>query len=219
MLWILLCIGALAALILAEYRQDFAFKFVAKLLASTAFVAAALAWGAVDYSYGRWMLAGLLLCWLGDVLLLPEGSGSIFLAGLLAFLFGHLSYAAAFLQLPLNWLYGSVALILALISGAMVFCWLWSSLPKVMRVAVPVYMLVIFGMVVLACAASGAGAPAVLAIGAAGFATSDLAVARERFIVLNFANRAWGLPAYYFSQLLLAYSIYLVHNRYLPDIG
>jgi len=50
------------------------------------------------------------------------------------------------------------------------------------------------------------GAIALLA-GAALFFVSDLAVARDRFVAPGFANRLWGLPAYYAGQLLIAWSI------------
>jgi uncharacterized membrane protein YhhN len=46
-----------------------------------------------------------------------------------------------------------------------------------------------------------------LLAGAALFFVSDLAVARDRFVAHGFANRLWGLPAYYAGQLLIAWSI------------
>ena len=39
------------------------------------------------------------------------------------------------------------------------------------------------------------------------FAASDIAVARDRFVARSFRNRAWGLPAYYVAQLILAWSV------------
>ena len=67
-------------------------------------------------------------------------------------------------------------------------------------------------MAVAAIAAGrGAPLPAVnrcrLAAGACAFYLSDLAVARERFLVRSITNKLWGLPAYYAGQLLLAWSI------------
>jgi hypothetical protein len=50
------------------------------------------------------------------------------------------------------------------------------------------------------------GGPALLGLGALGFALSDVSVARDRFVSSGFVNSAWGLPAYYLSQLALAYS-------------
>ena len=45
------------------------------------------------------------------------------------------------------------------------------------------------------------------ALGAVAFAAADISVARDRFVVSAFLNRAWGLPVYYSAQLLLAWSI------------
>ena len=59
-------------------------------------------------------------------------------------------------------------------------------------------------MVALAAGTFGAhGGPLVL-VGAIGFYLSDLSVAQGRFVKQSFANRAWGLPLYFFSQLVLA---------------
>ena len=52
-------------------------------------------------------------------------------------------------------------------------------------------------------------APILIAVGAIAFTISDLFVARERFVQTGFANGAIGLPLYFGSQLLLAYSVTL----------
>jgi uncharacterized membrane protein YhhN len=49
--------------------------------------------------------------------------------------------------------------------------------------------------------------PWTAAAGAVLFYLSDLAVARHRFVRPAFLNRAWGLPAYYAGQLLLAWTV------------
>ena len=79
-----------------------------------------------------------------------------------------------------------------------------------MRLPVQAYFVVIGCMAALACAVSGAGGPAVVAVGAIAFAASDIAVARDRFVRPGFANRAWGLPLYYLAQVLLALSPALI---------
>ena len=43
--------------------------------------------------------------------------------------------------------------------------------------------------------------------GAIGFFASDLAVAPNQFITESVANRAWGLPLYYASQFVLAWTV------------
>jgi uncharacterized membrane protein YhhN len=204
--WILLCALAVVALLVAERRHSQRGKWIAKPLASAAFVATAVAAGALDGSYGRLILTGLVLCLVGDVLLIPQGRTSIFRAGVLAFLSGHLAFAAAFVTRPLDvaWLLGAGAALVAVLWS--VWRWLRPALPADMRNAVLAYLVVIGTMSSLAVSLTGAGGPATVAAGALAFTASDVSVARDRFVREDFANRAWGLPLYYCAQLLLALS-------------
>ena len=63
------------------------------------------------------------------------------------------------------------------------------------------------GNVAFAIGAVADQGPLWIGLGAVGFAASDLSVARDRFVRAQFVNAAWGLPAYYLSQLALAFSI------------
>ena len=47
----------------------------------------------------------------------------------------------------------------------------------------------------------------ILFVGAFAFYLSDLAVARQRFVVKSFTNKAWGLPLYFGAQLVLAWTV------------
>ena len=187
---IVICVAAVAALLVAERRNSQVGKWFTKPVASAAFIAVAVISGALDSDYGRLILLGLGLCLLGDVLLIPEGRLAVFRAGVFAFLAGHVVFAAAVLVLVL--------------SG--VWRWLSPRLPVDMRRPVQAYFLVIGVMTALACAVSGAGGPPIIAAGAIAFTASDIAVARDRFVHQEFANRAWGLPLYYLAQVLLALS-------------
>jgi uncharacterized membrane protein YhhN len=195
---------AVAGLLVAEYRDYRPGVWLAKPLASTGFVAVAVAAGALGSSYGRWVLAALLLCWLGDVLLIPRGAPRCFRAGLLSFLLGHLAFAGGFVARGLD---GLTCLCLAAAAAAVgwrVLRWLRPHLPPDMATPVHAYVVVISAMLV--CAAGTvvhAGAPRILA-GALMFYLSDLAVARERFLASGFTNKAWGLPLYFAGQLILA---------------
>lgn len=203
---IVICAAAVAGLLVAERRASQVGKWLTKPVASAAFMAVAVISGALESDYGRLILLGLGLCLLGDVLLIPEGRLAVFRAGVFAFLAGHLAFAAAFLTQPrsLAWLAAAaVALALAL---AGVWRWLSPRLPEDMRRPVQAYFLVIGVMTALACATSGAGGPPIVAAGAIAFTASDIAVARDRFVRQEFTNRAWGLPLYYFAQVLLALS-------------
>jgi uncharacterized membrane protein YhhN len=205
--WILLCAASCAGLLVSEWREARVGVWIFKPIAATAFLAAALAAGALDSDYGRLMLAGLGLCWLGDVLLIPKGSEPAFLGGLTSFLLGHVVYAVAFASLGVeaSWLAGAMVGIALL--AAIVLRWLAPHLEGVFRLAVPAYVVVIGSMLATAIAAAGAGATVGVALGAAAFAVSDLAVARDRLVKHEFINGAWGLPLYFAAQLVLAGSV------------
>lgn len=200
-----LTICALAALLVAEARGSRRGRYAAKPLASLGFIAVGLAVGAADTRYGTLVLAGLVLGAAGDVALMFPG-GRAFLAGLVAFLLGHLAYVVAFAEVapPTAWATSPWALAPVLVA-AIVLPWLWPHLGR-MKGPVLAYLAVITAMVVGAIAAYAAAGSLLLLTGAIAFFASDLAVARERFVRRTFANKAWGLPAYYGGQLLLAWS-------------
>lgn len=208
-LFILVCIFWVFVLVWAEYRGDARRRWIAKPAASVAFVAVALASGALDSAYGIWVLAALILCLAGDVLLIPSGQ-KWFLAGMGAFAAGHGAYIAAFVSgepvVTPVFLAGAAAMAAF---AALTLRWLWPHLGA-FRAPVALYSAIIAVMVAASFLAAppGAAAPHALVIaGAVGFAVSDVAVAREKFVAQNFFNRAWGLPLYYGAQLLLAASV------------
>lgn len=203
------CVAVLA-LVLCDFREIRAGRYIFKPLAAAAFVWLAVALHATSTPYGSWLLAALLLCMVGDLLLMPDDERS-FLAGLAAFLCGHLLFAMAFLQLPPHPVGLALSSLPAL--GLLVFVWRWllPHVNKEMKLPVMLYILVITAM--LLCAGLTAGQPAALLIigGAWGFACSDLAVARRQFIRPSSRfNGVWGTPLYFLSQMLLACSVALV---------
>lgn len=212
------CAAACVVLVVAEYRQERPLRIGAKLVASIAFVLIGLDAFRTGHDparvhFGQMIALGLVLGAVGDACLLGRGKRP-FLAGLVAFLLGHLAYvvAAGYLLAPTRWISSAgVAAALALGGGVAVVVWLWPRLGS-LRVPVLVYVLTIVAMVIAAIAVARAGAlPAphhvLFAAGAVLFFVSDVAVARERFVVRAFANKAWGLPAYYAGQLLIAWSV------------
>lgn len=202
-----LCLAAVAGLLVAEWRGHAVARAVLKTSASLAFVGLALQMGALASPYGRWVLAGLVLGLVGDVLLLSDRA-SAFRAGLGAFLLSHLAFAAGFAATGA--FSGTGAALAALpmaVVGGVVLRWLRPGLAGADRVAVPAYVVAIGAMVVTAAGRAGAtGADSVL-VGAVLFAASDLAVARERFVATGFVNKAWGLPTYFVAQLLIASTV------------
>ena len=200
------CLLAASALVVAESRNLSAVRRVAKLAASTAFVLVALSLGAAASTYGQLVLLALVLSWIGDAFLLSERSAA-FLSGLGAFLLAHVAYSVAFATGALGTSVLFVSLICAAVIGLVTLRWLWRWLDAANKVAVAAYVGTIVVMCALAIAHSAASRLWLAAVGAVAFAASDISVARDRFVVAEFLNRAWGLPVYYAAQLLLAWSI------------
>lgn len=195
---------AVGALLLGEATGRRWLVRAAKPLASGCFVALGWRLHTAGDPYGAWIVVGLALSMAGDVLLMFKPA---FRAGLLVFLAAHLAYVAAFHVLvpahmwPL-WVAAPVVTV-----SAFAAAWLWPHLGG-MRVPVVAYVAVITVMVWAALAVTGAGrVTAAAAVGAVLFYLSDLSVARNRFVSPGFVNRAWGLPAYYLGQVLLATSV------------
>lgn len=200
---------AVLVLVLSDYRDFRAGRYICKPLAAAAFVWLALRLGATDTTYGNWMLAALILCMVGDLFLMPDDERS-FLAGLTAFLCGHLLFAVAFVQLPSNATGLILSAVPALALLVLVWRWLMPHVNREMKIPVIVYIIVITAM--LMCAGSTAGHPAapLVIVGAWGFAFSDLAVARRQFVRPDSRmNGVWGTPLYFLSQMILATTVAL----------
>jgi len=195
---------AVAALLWAELKLSRRGVWLFKPIASTLFVITALLAGALDSSYGRLILLGLLFSWLGDVLLIPKRQ-LYFIAGLGSFLLAHVAFSGAFLLQPLAVLPLAIAATAMVVVAILVLRWLWPHLPNNFRPAVVSYLGAISLMVVLASGTIPATGLQ-LVIGAVMFAASDVFVARDRFVSPSVANRLWGLPLYYAAQLIFALS-------------
>ena len=198
------CAVAVAGLLVAEQRGSRAGLWLTKPVASLAFLWVALAAGALESTYGRWVLLGLALCLAGDLLLIPQERKAAFRVGVFAFLAGHVAFSVAFLGLPIDPLGLAVAAVVLALALAAVLRWLSPSVTADMVLPVRAYMLVIGIMSALACGVTAAGGPWQVAVGALAFTASDVSVARDRFVRHDFMNRAWGLPLYYAAQLLIA---------------
>ncbi len=197
-------VTAVAALLWAELKSSRLGVWLIKPIASTLFVITALLAGALVSSYGRLILLGLLLSWLGDVFLIPKRQ-LFFIAGLGSFLLSHVAFSGAFLLQPLLILPLIFAATGTVVVAIIILRWLWPHLSHNFRPAVVSYLAAISLMVVLASGTIAAAGPQLL-IGAVMFAVSDIFVARDRFVSPSVANRLWGLPLYYAAQLIFALS-------------
>jgi uncharacterized membrane protein YhhN len=201
----ILAFGLASAATHASHRRRAA--AVLKMTAATGYLALAFMEGALGSMYGRILLAGLALCWVGDLLLIPEGEGTAFLGGLSSFLLGHVAYACAFGTAGVSGTWVAAAALPVALVGAAVLRWLWRQpLPRPMRVPVVAYLCAISVMVSLAWGAGGAGAPWLVPLGAVAFMASDIFVARQRFVTDSAWNTGVGLPLYFLGQALLAMS-------------
>lgn len=189
---------------MASARSSWRLRFIAKPLASAGFLAVALAAGALDSAFGRWVFAGLVLSALGDVFLLWKAEAT-FLAGLGSFLIAHVLYSIGFLvrgTAPA----GLVSIVAFGFFAWQVLRWLEPHLSQRMRPPVVAYALAISVMGILAVATAADAWDWRIPVGAALFIVSDLAVARDNFVAPGLSNRLWGLPLYYCGQLLLAWA-------------
>lgn len=202
----LVTVAALAVLLWAEARERTSTMRWAKPLASTGFVAAAVAVGGLHGGYGQAVLLALVLSWVGDVCLLSRRN-AWFLAGLGAFLLAHVAFCVAFCVRGVDATWAVGAVVGLSLPALVVRRWLTPYVPSGMRRPVDAYVVVITVMVALALACVATGATSMIAVGAIAFYLSDLSVARDRFVRGELANRLWGLPLYYGAQLVLASTI------------
>lgn len=195
----LITAAATALLLRAEYSVP-AQRRIWKPLASVGFLIA-VAGADLDAPYARFIAAGLLLSALGDIALLSD-TQTRFLVGLSLFLAAHLAYIGGFRSLEVTPGVGVIGLVSLVFVGISI--WLLPQVPGALRIPVLGYITTIGVMLSLALVSGSIRA----ALGAAAFAISDIAVARNAFGAPSFSNKAWGLPLYYGGQLLIVASVF-----------
>lgn len=201
-----LLLTACAALVVFQLAGLASGAAVAKLVASSAFLAAAVSAGAFRSNYGRSIFTGLVFSWFGDMFLLGA-SQELFLAGLASFLLGHVAYIVAFAIRGINGKWSLAAVVPIAAVSLAVTLWLAPYVAPDMLIPVRAYTIVISLMVIAAIGTRGAAGPLLIPIGAALFFLSDLSVATMQFTEPTFPTYIWGLPFYYTGQFLLALSV------------
>ena len=205
----LMAVLVVAMIIVEGQRLPRAVYATLKMIAATLFVVVGAAVTKIEHTDGaRFFVAGLALSWLGDLLLVPKGHKKVFLAGLVAFLIAHVVYVPAFVLrgFDVRGFVGGLAFVAVPI--VVVLRWLRPTVKGTMWAAVVAYVFVISAMVctAAACVVAGGsrdGVSPVLGVGALAFWFSDILVARERFVKSDYINRVFGIPLYFFAQLLL----------------
>ena len=207
---IIAAVGLLTGFLFFEKNGNQKGKLPTKTVLSGLFILTAVCQPHPLPEYFFILLVGLIFCLGGDVFLaFPQQR--MFLFGLVSFLLGHVCYVIGFFYVAkLNsWTWGGGAIGLA-VSG-LVFFWLRPHLGT-MLMPVIAYIVVITVMVIGAFTALGdAGLPwtgrVLVIFGAISFYTSDIFVARDRFLKTEFTNRLLGLSLYYAAQFFLAFSV------------
>ncbi len=211
--WFVMAVLVLAMIVVEGKELPRRVYATLKMLAATLFVALGIhqTWCVepADGDGSRFFVVALVLSMVGDALLIPKGSKKIFLAGLLAFLLAHVAFIPAFVLrgVDVRGVIGCAVVVAGPI--VLVLRWLRPKVKGSMWVAVCAYVFVISAMV---CTAAGCvlrgfdendGVTPVLMVGALTFWLSDIIVARERFVSPGYVNRVFGIPLYFFAQLLL----------------
>ena len=184
--------------------------FAAKFIASTSFIVLAIKAGAMESTYGRLVLLGLGFSWCGDMLLTGQ-SQLAFLAGLCAFLLGHVAYVSAFIRHGYRraWVFATAVPVLAI--AVAVLAWLAPHTPPDLQLPVRAYVAVISLMVIFAYGTRGRDGSILIVAGATLFFLSDLSVAALRLVQTEYPTYVLGLPFYYAGQVCLALSV--SHSR------
>ncbi|MCP4641277.1 MAG: lysoplasmalogenase [bacterium] len=195
---------------LADLRLDLPW-LAWKMIGATGFVIAGL--GAADFRtrVGWLMMAGLALCWVGDLTLSwrddllfrwPLGDPQAF--GIVAFLSAHILFTVAFALRGLDphrcWATGAVAAVVGV--GALMA--LWPHVSGAMRILVTAYIAIISVMVALAFGTWDRPAAWLIPLGAVLFYVSDVFTAYAMFMPERLAYGSLGLPLYFLGVLLLA---------------
>ena len=225
MRYLALCILGLCiqlAFILVENKKKYVPAVILKGSASVVFVVLGLLSMrlAGDQGFARLVVAGLILGAVGDVLLnlrfvFEKAGQKIFLAGIAAFLTGHILYLAALIpgsrSLPLCLLCGAAA-------AALLLWWIFSRVGAVKR-AFKIFGIVYIGVIVLMTAVAigrlmaepGSVSALLYVLGALLFTASDVVMILNTFgSTQKFSMRAANLTLYYLGQLLIAVSLQFV---------
>lgn len=175
---------------------------VTKPAAMIALLAVAALAGASDTASGPWLLAALVFGLIGDVMLLGASSKR-FVAGLTAFLVGHLFFVASFVTAGMErpgwgW-FGLAVLSASLAVGRGILPGARAAGGAPLTIAVAAYMLVIGAMAV----SGWATGLLLVGLGVSLFVVSDTVLALGRFVEPRSWTRPVTMLTYHGAQALI----------------
>ncbi|MGQ9731726.1 MAG: lysoplasmalogenase [Candidatus Zipacnadales bacterium] len=201
--WLCLTVSAACIAVMLTLRALGLNAYSRPLLiaASTAFVLLPVVGGAHRTVYGKLIIAGMVLCWIGDYM-----GPMLFLASVGVFLLAHVCFLAGFIRRGLQWPRLAVSTVVWGLLGVGIGVWLLPHVPRELRGPVIAYMLVISAMVACASALRPVPTRTLVMVGAMLFYVSDIFVARWRFVDPSGLNAYGCYPLYYTACLLLGLS-------------
>ncbi|MBN1347179.1 MAG: hypothetical protein JXQ73_31090 [Phycisphaerae bacterium] len=171
--------------------------------ASTCFVLAPVAGGALGSAYGQFVVVGLIAFWCGDVLGAPY-----FVTGVLAFCVGHAAFVCAFIAKGIAWKRLMAALVPVVIAVVIILRWLLPHVePPAEIAAVCAYSIVISIMVLAAFGASEGPVGRLILAAAVIIYVSDIFVARWKYVDFGAINGRLCYPLYYTGCLILGMTV------------
>jgi len=222
MIDIILCLVGIVLqglFIVQEHKQNYKAAVILKGSASLMFVFLGIhAFVLTHSAFSRLILLGLCFGALGDVLLnlrfvLEKIGSKVFLAGIAAFLIGHILYLCAMVPLSHSVLACSVVGILA---AAALLYWIFKTVTA--KKAFKIFGVFYIGAVVLMTSfaignflAAGSFATGLCALGALLFTLSDIILIFNTFTgSTKFSMRIANLSLYYLGQLMIALCAQLI---------
>ncbi|MBQ1306982.1 MAG: lysoplasmalogenase [Erysipelotrichaceae bacterium] len=208
-----------ALFIKSEHEERYLLADILKGAASLMFVLIGYnAFQIVNNPFNRQFFYGLLFGMIGDILLnlryvFPKHGQKIFLAGILAFLIGHILYLVALIpQARHVWIWYCIIIGALAAGGLLAYIFKTMEVKKAFKIFGVFYLGAVFIMTAIALGIAiftPTRRAIIYAIGAVLFTASDVVLIFNTFSgVTKFSLRITNLTLYYIGQILIACSLF-----------
>lgn len=208
-----------ALFIKTEHDEKYLLADILKGAASLMFVlVGGIAFRTVNNPFNAKFFYGLVFGMIGDILLnlryvFPKSGQKIFLAGILAFLIGHILYLLALIpQAQHVWIWYCIILGALLAAGLLAYIFKTMEVKKAFKIFGVFYLGAVFIMTAIALGITvftPSKRALIYAIGAVLFTASDVVLIFNTFSgVTKFSLRITNLTLYYVGQILIACSLF-----------